>query len=697
MKIIQRKRNRSILSAALCLCLAVVIYCTLVNPSFWNMGSSLYGTKSDNFAVIWNLWTANHNETSYTYLVNFPFSRPLKTNPIDFLTVLPAVGLARVTNAVFAFNFILFLSFLLSGLFMYALIYLLTKSAIPSIIAGLAYMVLPYHLAMSQYHFTLARIEVFPLFLLALVWFLKHPRWYNVGWILLAQFISFAVNPHYGLFNFLILLVFLAVWLFYRPNKGWSKPKWARVGSAFTIAFLAAATGLPRFLSTIQKNAEVAFGKPFEQLYAYSARVWDYFLPPIQHPLLGKLTNGFIMSHIHDSYWHEQTLYLGWILLGLAGLGVWRLWRSRAPENRFLGILLPLMAMGGFLFSMPPTVEILGAQVPMPGFFLHYLFPVFRVYARFGVVVATAVVVLAGLGIAWVLERVRWKKTLGMAIGALILFEFVNIPPAHYVDLSKTPPVYEWVAQQKDVQAIAEYPLGFPPKKTGEHLNLWDVYEYMLWQRVHGKPLFNGDPSGALDLTMKTQLADPGDPNTPVRLGWLGITHLIVHKEKLDPGVIQSVEQNSNLKTVYSDEQAAVYRIVERTAHFLPDAFRYPPQVRAEGSNNNEGSVTLQVPGDNEETLIVYGPYIALPEGRYSVRFMLSQAEESASHVRLVVTTDNGRTALAEKKVLLTAEPKLVLEFRTEGAPNVEFRVYGDIGSFQFGGVTVIQGDVSGP
>ncbi|MCD6524992.1 MAG: hypothetical protein J7K48_08410, partial [Thermococcus sp.] len=115
---------------------------------------------------------------------------------------------------------------------------------------------------------------------------------------------------------------------------------------------------------------------------------------------------------------------------------------------------------------------------------------------------------------------------------------------------------------------------------------------------------------------------------------WLGITHLIVHKQKLDPGVIQSVEQNSDLKMVYSDEQAAVYRIVGSTAHFLPDAFRYPLQVRAEGSDNDGGPVTLQVPGDNEETLIVYGPYIALPEGRYSVRFMLSQAEESASHVR---------------------------------------------------------------
>jgi hypothetical protein len=78
--------------------------------------------------------------------------------------------------------------------------------------------------------------------------------------------------------------------------------------------------------------------------------------------------------------------------------------------------------------------------------------------------------------------------------------------------------------------------------------------------------------------------------------------------------------------------------------------------------------------------LIIYGPYIALPEGRYNVQFMLSQAEESASRVRLVVTADNGRTALAEKGVLLTTEPNPTLEFRTEGTPNVEFRVYGGAG-----------------
>lgn len=693
MKITQRKKNRTILSAALFLCLALVLYCTLVNPAFYKMGSCLYGTKSDNFAVVWRLWAPgqDHGEVGSTHLVSFPFGKSLRANPMDFLTVLPTTWLASITNEVFAFNFILLLGVLLSSLFTYLLVYLLTKRTIPSVICGLAYVILPYYLAMSQYHFTLARIEVFPLFLLPLVWVLKHPRWYNVSWILLAQFVTFAVNPHYGLFNFLVLIAFLLVYLFYRGEDGWRKPTLARIGGVFSLAILAAATGIPRFLSIFQASAEIALGKPFEQLYAYSARAWDYFLPSVQHPLLGKLTDGFIMSHIHDSYWHEQTLYLGWTILILAILGTWYLWRSRVKEHRFLGVFLPLMAVGGFLFSMPPTVGVFGAQIPMPGFFLHYLFPVFRVYARFGVVVATATVVLAGFGIAWVLGQVRWKKTIGVLIAGLILFEFLNVPPAHFVDLSKPPQVYQWLSEQDEVQAIAEYPLGFPPEKVGEHLNLWDVYEYMLWQRVHKKPLFNGEPEKVLDLAMKSQLSDPSDANTPVRLGWMGVTHLIVHKEKLDPGVIQFVEQNSDLEMVYSDEQAIVYRIVGNTANFLPDDFRYPPQVRAEGSDNDEGPVTLQVPGNGEETLIIYGPYIALPEGRYSVRFMLSQAEESASPVRLVVTVDNGRTALAEKEVTLVAGTSPLLEFDINGSPNVEFRVYSRSGSLQFDGVVIKQ------
>lgn len=687
-----KRTHKVFFSAILFLILAVSIYCLLINPFFWRMGSRLYGTKSDNFATVWELWARNHRETAVTRLVNFPFGKSLRVNLWEFLNLFPAVWLTSITNEVFAFNFVLFLSFILSGFFTYNLVFFLAKKVIPSIICGLTYMILPYYLAMSQFHLSLAQIEVFPLFLLTLVWFLRHPHWYNISWIVLVQFISFAINPHYGLFNFLVLIAFLTVRLFYHPDKGWGKPTLGRLGSTFILVILAAATGLPRYLYPMvsQGSVEVTLGKPFEQLYFYSARVWDYFFPPVQHPLLGKLTSGFIMSHIHNSYIHEQTLYLGWVVILLALLGVRRLWGSHNYEHRFLGLFLPLVALGGFLFSLPPTVSIFGHRLPLPGIFLHYIFPEFRVYARFGIVVATALVVLAGFGIIWVRERFRAKKGVAILIMGLILFEFLNVPPAHFVDLGKIPPVYQWLRQQKEVYAIAEYPLGFPPEKLGENLNLWDVYEYMVWQREHRKPLFNGEPETLLDLAMKLQLSEPNMPNTPPRLYWLGITHLIIHKGKMDRGVLEAIVKNSNLEAIYSDEEAIVFRIVGNTAHFLPREFKYPEWIKVESLSGGE-VVLLPLPSaiNAEGILLVYGPYIALPEGKFQVEFMLSAEPKEQSAVRLIVTDDNGQSALVEKEFNLSKGLNPIVEFCTAGASNVEFRIYGLRETLRFAGVKV--------
>ncbi len=692
MKARRVKTHNPFVPMAIILSVALIAYGTHINPQSWKIGSTLYGTKSDNFATVWSLrsLTEGASKVSTVRLINFPFLKLPKVSTLDFLTTLPAAWLTHVSNEVFAFNFVLFSSFLLSGLFTHLFVYLLTRQALPSAIFGLAYVIFPYHIAMSQYHFTLARVEVFPLFLLTLTWFLRKPRWYTGFTILVAQFLSFAVDPHYGLFNFLMLLAFLAVYAFYGGEKGWRRPSLSRAGGLLGLAVAAATTGIPRYLTATQGSAEFSLGKPFQQLYAYSARVWDYFVPPAHHPLLGQFTRGFIEAHIHDSYIHEQTLYLGITVVILAGLGTWRLWRSSKPEHRFWGLFLPLVALGGFLFSMPPTIDVFGLQVPMPSYFLWHVLPMFRVYARFGVVVATATMVLAGFGMAWLLERVRAKKTVAMLLGALILFEY--LPSFQFVDLSTPPAVYQWLAGREEAKAIAEYPLCWPPEKDGDYLNLWDLYEYMVWQRVHGKPMFNGEPEKRLDMAMKLQLADLLDPNVPPRLAWLGITHIVVHKDRVSPEELQALETTGSVEKVYEDEEAAVYRITGHTALFPPQTFRYPSTVLTE-EKERRFKLTL-LPGEkqgDQERLVLYGPYLALYTGRYRATFHLSPVAGEVPRVRLAVVADGGRKVLAEREVTVASGEGLPIEFRTDGDLDVEFRVYASGAGLMFGGVEVVQ------
>lgn len=686
MRVPQSVKSSRFLPTAFFFVLALGVVCFLSCHGLRQEGA-LYTTKSDNLATVWLLRTLSQEGGGATDTVNFPFRRTVRADPLDFATTLPAAWLASITSEILAFNLVLALASMLSGAFTYALIYALTKRSLPSAIGGLAYMVLPFYIAMSQHYFTLARVEVFPLFLLALVWFLKHPRWHTAGWILLAQFVSFSVNPHYGLFNLLILLGFLAVFLFYRGEHGWARPTVARAGGLSALAGLAAATGIPRFLSVAQEAGEFALGEPFEQLHVYSARVWDYFVPPAHHPLLGRFTRGFIEANIHDSFVHVQTLYLGITVVMLATLGAWWLWRSRDPEHRFLGVFLPVMAVGAFLFSMPPTVELFGLQLPMPGLLLYQILPMFRVYARFGVVVAMATIVLAGFGMAWVLERVRFKKTVTALLGGLILLEF--LPTPQYVDLSRPPAVYEWLAEQDDVVAIAEYPLHWPPEKVGDHLNLWDLYEYMLWQRVHRKPMFNGEPEKHLDMALKLQLGNLADPNVPARLGWLGVTHIGVHKDKTPSEALYTLRETGAVEDVYTDGQATVFRITGHTAWLGPDSFRYSSGVSVVRAEEGVVAFLQTAEPSSSKELMIYGPYLAMYTGTYRVTFGIQGPGGGLTPVRLVVAADGGRKILAQREVEHLGDNP-VLEFRTEGDADVEFRVYAG-GGFEFQGVEIVQ------
>ena len=678
-------KHRRLRGAVLVLVLALGLYQVLRGPPIWQAGSLLPGGESDNYYTVWQLWASAQAKSGSTPLVNFPFGATVEADSTGFLPTSPAFWRAFGVDEVWAFNVSLLTAFLLSAVCTYWLIVQLTGLPAAGIICGLAFALLPYATAMSEYHAALAHIELFPLFFVMLLAFLRRPKWYTGGGCLLVQCLGFWTNAHYGLFTYIILLVFLCVRVFYRGVRGWGPPTLRKTGGALALAALAALTGVPQFLNAGPGPGELVLGKPFEQLYAYSARVWSYVVPPAGHPLLGKYTRAFVESGVGGGYVHEQALYLGLTLLVLGILGTWYLWRSRKPEHRFFGVFLPAVVLVAFLCSMPPTVGALGVTLPMPGLLLHRIFPMLRVYARFGIVVATATVVLAGFGVAWVLSHKRATKTVGVVLGGMMLFEFLAIP--QYVQLSEPPAVYTWLAKQEEVRAIAEYPLDWPAKKEGEHLNLWDLYEYMLWQRVHRKPLFNGEPRLGLDLALKLQLVDPAAQNTPEELQWLGVTHMVIHTKHLAAETVEKLLNRPDLRLVYQDDEAAVLRIVGSPVRLGTEVFGIPSEIAVDWGNGT-ARAALTVQGGNMQ-LLTYGPYMALYEGEYRASYDVELLGQGEQTILFSVTADGGRTTLAEKRVTLPDAGLHEVEFRTSGATLVEFRVLAPAGRYEFGGVTL--------
>jgi len=137
-------------------------------------------------------------------------------------------------------------------------------------------------------------------------------------------------------------------------------------------------------------------------VFRYAASVGSYLTPPVAHPWLGELAVRFQADQGHAAGLLERQLYVGWGPLLLAAVAVfgWRGARGRDAWMRGVPALV-LMAVAALVCSLPPEWRFGAVTLPMPSGALHAVVPMFRAYARFGVLVQLSVAMLAGIGAAW--------------------------------------------------------------------------------------------------------------------------------------------------------------------------------------------------------------------------------------------------------------------------------------------------------
>jgi hypothetical protein len=302
-------------------------------------------------------------------------------------------------------------------------------------------------------------------------------------------------------------------------------------------------------------------------LYLYSARPWDYFIPHAEAALLGPLTRGFITTHLHMGFLVENSLFLGYLPLLLAAIGtVGTLARRRfsagahetvnsaSQADELVGADGPtvlqktdeppgrradgspdddetrrfvwgfVVAAGvAFLLSMPPTAKVLGIKVYLPSYLVFKLFPQFRAYARFGIMVTLCVAVLAGYGLALLIKTrlfSRYKVPAIALLVAAILLEFTIVPPFYSLDTKATTPYYHWLKDQPGNPVAAIYPMYI----KDDFYN----YDYFFQQRIHQKKLTNGAASDSAAELYRQSILDITNPATPGLLKYLGAKYVLV-------------------------------------------------------------------------------------------------------------------------------------------------------------------------
>ena len=536
--------------------IAAVLYLglTLVftYPLTSNLLTSFYGFPGDPYGLsgLSGLWWTKyaifdlHMSPMFCPKVGYPFGAyNMYPNPI--ISVMSLIA-TLLLGAVAAFNLVIIFSFIMAGIGAYYLVYLITKDEYASFVGGCIFAFAPYHFAHAIHHLSLTQIQWFPFCLVFLFKLRVDQSHRNALLFTLFLILQMFSDPYYALIVAIMALTFIAVWI-HADRLESLDSKTIRLGllslfitmaiSALTYAFL---------MRPAASHSGVVPNRDIAELVAYSARPWDFFVPMIYHPVFGKYTFGFIMSHLHGSNPVEQTIYLGYIPLVLAGFAIYRnkkgFIRDDQTEHENFAITFSMaLIIASLLFMLPAYMQLGNLIVPSSlSYFLYKITQIFRVMTRFDVLIMLAMAILAGIGLKYAIK----SKIAIIIIMALIMFEYVPVPVADPMKLAEAtrpgqifpygeesyrgdttifniPEVYYWLAKQDNISIIAEYPMIDAPS---EFETIY--YRYIFYQMIHKKTLVNGpDPDSRALQKMLYNLSD----GTADILSDLGATHIIVH------------------------------------------------------------------------------------------------------------------------------------------------------------------------
>jgi len=438
------------------------------------------------------------------------FERPITigmySQPVTDIT---GTLLARATDPVAAYNWLILLSFPLAAVATYLLARHVALSQPAALLAALAYAFSPFHLAQAAYHPHIAQTQWMPLYVLALWRCLDAATPAAVAFLGLATLAVTLSNFYGGLIAAVITPAAMAAyWLVMPAHK---RPAHALAITGFSLALLAAAgVAYASYAAPGVIVDRTIVAVPRVELFHYSAKWWSYLVPPIAHPLFGpSVQRMWDAAGVRDGLL-EQQVSLGWGIVALAGVAVGRwLWHVRSRQSA-CGVRVPVLiavAATALVCSLSPE-RMIGTQVVFaPSALLYLVLPMFRAYARFGVVVQLMAALLAGVGV----DFLRRAGTRGAQAACVVLVivavsEYAVAPWALWRDVLPTT-AHRWVAGQPgDVRALDCMALN----RKSQSIQWLTGYRVLLASR---------SPS------------DCTEPNFSQKLAASGYTHLLLRRD----------------------------------------------------------------------------------------------------------------------------------------------------------------------
>jgi hypothetical protein len=459
----------------------------LLEPATRIFGAEIVGRHHDPFTVM--------QRFAYAAATG-PYAQPV--------TDLFGAVLARWIGPVAAYNGLVLLSFPLAAVAAFLLARHLRLAPVASALVALAFAFSPFHLAQAAYHPHVAQVQWIPLYLLALWRSLDDASPIRLLWLALAVVAVTWSNFYGGLIAAVLTPIAMAAYWWFRSRGGTDAGRHVIRTGGLLASLAIGGMAYLWWTAPAVLTGPSAFAFSKSDLFVYSAKWWSYAVPPVASPWLGDFARRiWVAWDVHTGVLEQQvSVGVGVIVLGLVAVAGCLNRREPAAARRLV-LLLSLLAFVALVCSLSPERTINGVRFVRPSALLYEVAPMFRAYARFGVVVQLMAVLLAGVGFErlWRSGRVA-TRAVALTLVCVAAAEYAVLPTALSRDVLPTA-AHRWVVQQGDsVRALDCSPLTVESSSV-----VW-----LTGQRIR----MAGDDTDCLE------------PGLPGRLAAEGYTHLLV-------------------------------------------------------------------------------------------------------------------------------------------------------------------------
>ena len=517
-----------------------------------------YPGDGDPWHYLWGFW---YFKQAFQTFPPHPFWTDLVFYPLGFqipfltgvgVVLLPGALLAPFIGLTLTYNVLWVLSFVLAGYTMYLLARYLFHDRVVAFFCGQLFMFSSYRMLHGREHLPMLMAScLVPLFVLLLCKAAAEPtmkRWAVAAFVL-------AVSAGVSWYCTIGLSIYLAVFvLTVVRDRSWAFG-WPQARAVTVALLVLAVTASPFVLPTaISPVRDSILTRALAESNAYSADLVAFFVPSPTNPVFGKWTETIYARFTGNPY--EQTVYLGYVLLGLALWGM----RSTARDKTRLFVAA---AATFFVLALGPFLHINGQDrfsvdgeplsFPLPYLLLRFIPFVngMRVPSRFVELVVLSLIVLAGYGLSSLCARVRARRWRYALVGGLLVVGAIELASVPFPVVStQVPRIYREIAAVREPFTVLELPLD------------WRIIKYHYYQAVHGKRLVVGHPVRSNEkysaypaglplfpflkepkLLLEREIPSDIRLNAERLVAFFDVRYIIIHRRYLDPRVFDALDR----------------------------------------------------------------------------------------------------------------------------------------------------------